>query len=73
MKCRALAADQLDAIKGDFGRVIEVVNDDNVIASVEKGQRGERADVARATITITTLDDPLHDVLLGYVYRESGN
>jgi hypothetical protein len=37
MKCRALAADELDAIEGDFGRIVEVVNDDNVIAGLEKG------------------------------------
>lgn len=61
MKGRALAANQLDAIESDFGRVVEIVDDDNVIASFEKGQRCEGADVARATVPITMLADPLDE------------
>lgn len=61
MKGRALAANQLDTIESDFGRVVEVVDDDNVIASFKKGQRCERADVAGATIPITMLADPLDE------------
>lgn len=61
MKGRALAANQLDTIESDFGRVVEAIDDDNVIASFEKGQRCERADVAGATIPITMLADPLDE------------
>lgn len=44
-----LAADQLDAIKGDLGGIVEVVDDDDIVAVLEEYQRGEGADVASAT------------------------
>lgn len=44
-----LAADELDAVEGDLGRVVETIDNDDVVAVLQQGQRGERADVARAT------------------------
>lgn len=44
-----LAADQLDAVDDLFRRVVEVVNDDNLVASLEEGESRERANVACAT------------------------
>jgi hypothetical protein len=38
---RAFAADELDAIESDLGRVVETVNDDNVITGFEEGKRRE--------------------------------
>lgn len=70
MKERTFAANQLDTIKSDFGRVVEVVDDDNIVASFEKGQRRERTDVACATVPITTLADPLDKSMLGLARME---
>lgn len=44
-----LAADQLNAVQGLGGGVVQVVGDDNLVPSLEEGEGGERADVARAT------------------------
>jgi hypothetical protein len=52
---RSLAAYELDTVKSDLGRVVEVVNDDDIIAGIEESQRREGANVARTTIPITML------------------
>lgn len=45
-----MASDELDAVD-DFGRgVVEVVDDDNLVASFEESDDGEGANVAAATI-----------------------
>ena len=44
-----LAADELDAVQDLLGGVVEVVDDDDLIVSLEKGKSGEGADVAGAT------------------------
>jgi hypothetical protein len=49
VKSRALLGDQLDAIQDNLGRVVEAVDDDDVVAMLEEGNCGERADVASAT------------------------
>lgn len=46
----ALAADELDAIDDFLGGVVDVVDDDDLVTSLEKRQRGEGANVASATV-----------------------
>jgi hypothetical protein len=49
----SLAADELDAVYGNLGRVVEVVHDDHLVAMLQQSQGGERADVARAAVIQT--------------------
>ena len=44
-----LSAQQFYSVDDFLGRVVEVVDDDDFISSVEKGEGGEGADVAGAT------------------------
>lgn len=46
----AAAADELDAVERDLGRIVEVIDYDDIVAVLEKRQRRERANVAGATI-----------------------
>ena len=41
-----LAAEELDAVEGHDGRIVEAVDDDDVVAVLEEGERREGADVA---------------------------
>lgn len=43
-----LAADELNAVEDFLGRVVEVVDDDDLVASLQEGERCERANVAGA-------------------------
>lgn len=45
-----LAGDQLNALQGFGGGVVQIVRDDNLVASLEKSEGGEGANVARSTI-----------------------
>lgn len=45
-----LARDQLNALQGLGGRVVQVISHDDLIASIEEGEGGEGANVARSTI-----------------------
>ena len=49
-KLRALAADQLYPIDDLFGGIVEVVGNDNFVASFEERKGCERADVASASV-----------------------
>lgn len=64
MECGTLAANQLDAIESNFGRVVKAVDNNNVVTSLEKGQRCKRANVARATTPITALASWPKDICL---------
>ena len=44
----AAAADELDAVEGDLGGVVEVVDNDDVVAVLKENQRREGANVARS-------------------------
>jgi hypothetical protein len=44
-----LAADELDTVEDLLGGVVEVVDDDDLVVGLEKGESGERADVAGTT------------------------
>lgn len=46
-----LAADELDAVDDLLGRVVEVIDDDDLVAGLEEGKRCERANVAGTTAT----------------------
>ena len=45
-----LAADELNAVDDLLGRVVQVVDDDDLVASLEESEGGERANVARSTV-----------------------
>lgn len=44
-----LASDELDTVQGLGGGVVQVVGHDDLVASIEQGKGGERANVARTT------------------------
>ena len=41
----SLAAEQLDAVEGDFRGIVEAVDNYNFVAMFEEGKSGERADI----------------------------
>lgn len=45
-----LPAEELNSIENFLGRVVQVVSDDDFVASFQKSQSGERADVARSSV-----------------------
>lgn len=45
----AAATEQLDAVERNLGRVVETIDNDDIVTVLQQGQRRERADVARAT------------------------
>ena len=45
----ALAADELDAVDGSLGRIVEVVNNDNIVPILQQRERSEGANVAGTT------------------------
>lgn len=49
VKVGAAAGQQLDPVNRNLGRVVETVDNDDIVAGVEQGQSREGADVARAT------------------------
>lgn len=44
-----LAANELDTVEGDFGGVVEVIDNYNLVAILEEGKGGEGANVAGTT------------------------
>ena len=49
VKVGTAAAEELDAVESDLGRVVEAVYDDNIVTMLEQGEGGERTDVAGTT------------------------
>jgi hypothetical protein len=47
-----LAADQFNAVDDFDGRVVQVVCDDNLVASLEEGESREGADIARSSVGV---------------------
>lgn len=45
----SLAAEELDAVEGDFGGIVQAVDDHNLVAMLEEGERGEGAYVTGST------------------------
>ena len=52
----SLAADELNAIDDFRRRVVEIVNDDDLVVSLKKSESCEGANVARATISKLAVD-----------------
>lgn len=50
VEVRAAAADELDAVKGNLGGVVEVVDNHDIVAVLEECQRGEGANVSGTTV-----------------------
>jgi hypothetical protein len=48
----ALAGDQLNAVEDLVGGVVEVVDDDDLVVSLDESKGGERANVASATVVV---------------------
>ena len=53
IKGGALAAYQLDAVDGDLGRVVEVVDNYDIVAVLEEGEGRERANIASAAAQVS--------------------
>lgn len=49
VELRSLAADELNAVEGDPGGVVEVIDDHDLVAILEQRKCGERANVAGTT------------------------
>lgn len=47
---RLLPAQELNSIENFLGRVVQVVGDDDFVASFQQSKSGERADVAGASV-----------------------
>ena len=50
----AASAELLDTVEDIFERVVEAVDDDNIVAVFEEGQGGEGANVAGATVMMVS-------------------
>lgn len=50
---RPLAGDQFNAIEDLFGRVVQVVSDDDLVTSLDEGEGRERADIARSSVGVS--------------------
>lgn len=48
-----LAADQFNAVDDFGGRVVQVVGNDDLVASLEEGEGCERADIARSSVGVS--------------------
>jgi hypothetical protein len=48
----ALPADQLNAVERNLGRIVEVIDYNDIVIVLQQGQRGERADIPRATAEV---------------------
>lgn len=46
MEGGALAADELNAVDGDLGRIVEVIDNNDIVAVLEESERRERTNVA---------------------------
>jgi hypothetical protein len=50
----SLAADELNAVDDFLGGVVETVDDDDLVVGFEEGQSGKGANVACATVELST-------------------
>lgn len=55
------AGQQLDAVEGDLGGVVEAVDNDDIVAGVQQGQSRKGADVARSTAKYLSVNEPNGD------------
>ena len=52
-----LATDQFNAVDDFGGRVVQVVGDDNLVASLKEGEGREGADIARSSVGVGSGQD----------------
>lgn len=52
MECGSLPTEKLDAVEGYLRGVVQTVNDDNLVAVLEKGQGREGPDIASASVPL---------------------
>lgn len=52
------ASQQLDAVERDLGGVVEAIDNDDIVTSVQQGQSREGADVARSTAKNLLVNKP---------------
>lgn len=68
-----LAADGLNAVEGLCGGVVQVVSNDNLVASLEQGEGGEGANVTGATSGAISWDAPRGARMAGVGVQEFRN
>lgn len=72
-----LAAQQLDAVQADLGRIVQAVDNNHIVAVLEKSEGRERSDVACATVvedivsTAIFIPPALIPRVLRFVWRET--
>lgn len=59
VECRALASDELDAIEAFLRGIVQVVDDDDVVASFLKSDDSVRANIAAAAINSSVISPSL--------------
>lgn len=57
------ASQQFDTVEGHFGRVVEAVDNDDIVAGIKQGQSREGANVARSTANCLSVEKP-HTVMI---------
>jgi hypothetical protein len=72
---RPLAAQQLDAVQADLGRIVQAVDNNHIVAVLKKCEGREGSDIASATvvenIVSTTIFIPaLNPAICGLFWRE---
>ena len=63
VECRAFAGNELDAVEALLCGIVQVINDDDVVASFLEGDDGIRTNVAAAAVNVSvvvSLDLPVH-------------
>jgi len=50
VEIRSLSAEKFDAIEGDFGGIVQAVDDDDLVTMFEEGERGKRPDITGASM-----------------------
>lgn len=50
---RPLSADELDAVHDLFRRIVQIINNDDLVIGLEKSESGEGANVARTTAKVS--------------------
>lgn len=49
---RSLSGDELDSVESNFGRVVEVIHDDDLISMFDESESSEGPDVPRTTVYV---------------------
>lgn len=49
---RSLSGDELDSVESNFGRVVEVIHDDDLVSMFDESESSEGPDVPRTTVGV---------------------